>query len=90
MTDENPIEASIKYLEECGFTNTEAKNLCGAIRADSPEKLWEDAPAWIEWCAKVHFDYHCIVSLAATGALVVELGPGGIDELNVSLRTKPE
>lgn len=87
MTADNPIAAAIAFLEDRGFTNTEARNLCAAIRADSAEKLWDAAPLWIEWCAKIKLDYDCIVSLAAQGILRVEIGPGGIEDLLISLNT---
>jgi hypothetical protein len=41
---ENPIKASIEWLIKQGFTEDEARNICSAIKADSPERLWEDAP----------------------------------------------
>lgn len=44
----NPIEESRTWLVECGYSETEAENLLRAIKADSPEKLWEIAPKWIE------------------------------------------
>ena len=49
------------------------------VKADSPEKLWEDAPAWIEWCGKVKRDHDCIVMLAAMGLTTVQIGPGGVE-----------
>lgn len=78
MTDENPIQAAIKWLIEKGFDEKQAENICRSIKAKSPEQLWEDAPAWIEWCGHIKQTYECIVMLAATGMLEVELGPKGI------------
>lgn len=48
----NPIEASIEYLIESGWEREQAVNLCRAIKADSPEKLWGLAPQWIEHCGE--------------------------------------
>ena len=79
MEDKNPITASIDWLVAQGFDRKQATNICKAIMADSPEKLWEDAPAWIEWCGKVKRDHDCIVMLAAMGLTTVRMGPGGVE-----------
>ena len=88
MTNDNPITAAIKYLESNGFTPDEARNLCAAIRSESAETLWKNAPIWIEWCVKTKSDYECIVSLAAQGVIIVELGPNGIDDMSIRLNIK--
>ena len=86
MNDDNPITASTDWLVEQGFDRKQAANICRAIRADTPEKLWEDAPAWIEWCGKVKRDYDCVVMLAAMGLTTVRIGPGGVEnDLRMSL-----
>lgn len=87
----NPIESSIKWLMSCGFTDEEAENICTALHASSGEKLWKDAPEWIEWCGETRKNYECIVDLAAKGILTVELSEGGIADLGnlqMSLRTE--
>lgn len=49
MTDEiNPIKESLAYLEECGWSATEARNLLRAIHDSDGERLWAMAPRWIE------------------------------------------
>ncbi len=53
MNDNNPITASIDWLVGQGFDRKQAANICRAIKADTPEKLWQDAPAWIEWSSGV-------------------------------------
>lgn len=86
MEDKNPIMASIDWLVAQGFDCKQATNICKAIKADSPEKLWEDAPAWIEWCGKVKRDHDCIVMLAAMGLTTVRIGPGGVvNDLRMAL-----
>lgn len=89
MQEDNPIKESIKWLKEFGFTEEEAKNICSAIRADNAEKLWRDAPEWIEWCAKIKHDYETVVKMAAMGIITVELGES-INNLKVSLRKDEE
>lgn len=44
----NPIAASVSYLEECGWSPEEARNLVRAIYDKEAERLWEMAPRWIE------------------------------------------
>lgn len=46
--DENPIDASIDYLIESGWTKDEAKKLLGALFSNDAQDLWEFAPDWIE------------------------------------------
>ncbi|MFZ5884311.1 MAG: hypothetical protein ACOYYI_11070 [Chloroflexota bacterium] len=87
----NPIQSSIEWLIDQGFDKKQATNICRAIRADCPEKLWEDAPAWIEWCGKIKREYDCIVQLAAMGIIYVEIGPGGVeDDLRIGLKNEVE
>jgi hypothetical protein len=62
-----------------GFNRKQATNICKAIKANSPEKLSKDAPAWIEWCGKVKRDHGCIVMLAAMGLTTLRIGPGGVE-----------
>ena len=50
--EENPIQESIKYLVECGWTEDQAKNLIRAIYDKSADRLWEIAPQWIEHCGQ--------------------------------------
>lgn len=91
MNETNPVKASIDWLIEQGFDEDQATNICRAIRADSPEKLWEDAPAWIEWCGKIKREHDCIVQLAAMGLIYVEIGPGGVeDDLRIGLKVGQE
>jgi hypothetical protein len=53
MTQEvNPIQESIKYLIECGWSEDQAKNLMKAIHDKSGERLWEVAPLWIQHCGE--------------------------------------
>lgn len=86
MNDDNPITASINWLVGQGFDRKQAANICRAIKAETPEKLWEDAPAWIEWCGKVKRDHDCVVMLAAMGLTTVRIGPGGVEnDLRMSL-----
>ncbi|MCX8016496.1 MAG: hypothetical protein N2690_01140 [Rhodocyclaceae bacterium] len=87
MDDQNPITQSIEWLVSQGFDKEQAKNICQAILADTPEKLWEDAPAWIEWCGKIKRSHDCIVMLAAMGLVTVEIGPNGVeDDLRMKLK----
>lgn len=84
----NPVHASIAWLVDMGFTEQEARNLCKAIRADSPEKLMRHAGAWLEWCGKIKREHDCIVMLAASGMLRVSFGDGGApDDMRVELAT---
>lgn len=86
--DTNPIQASIEWLVEHGFTDSEAKNLCAAIRADTPEELLQNAGAWLEWCGKIKREHDCIVMLAASGMIRVSFGDGGApDDMRIELAT---
>lgn len=86
MDQDNPIEQSINWLIEQGFDRNQSTNLCRAIYAATPEKLWQDAPVWLEWCGKVKREHDCVVMLAAMGTINVELGPGGIEDLRIKLK----
>ncbi len=73
----NPIEESRAWLVECGYSETEAENLLRAIKADSPEKLWEIAPKWIEHVGE-HKRYQTqLLDLVAQGVIEVTCGEGG-------------
>ncbi|CAK0780951.1 hypothetical protein CCP4SC76_7640020 [Gammaproteobacteria bacterium] len=62
---ENPVTRSIKWLQDQGFSEKEATNLVRTVRSDSPERLWKDAPDWIEWCGKIKREHDCAIMLAA-------------------------
>ena len=87
--EENPVAQSIEWLKEQGFDQKQAENICRSILAESAEKLWEDAPAWIEWCGKVKREHDCIVMLAAMGLITVRIGPGGVEN-DLCIMMKPE
>lgn len=44
----NPIAESLSYLEECGWSSEQARNLLRAIHDSDGERLWQMAPRWIE------------------------------------------
>ncbi len=71
MNETNPISASINWLCDQGFTRTEATNIVRAIKAESPEVLWENAPKWIEWCGKIKKEHDGLVMLVAQGFINV-------------------
>ncbi len=71
MNETNPITASIEWLCNQGFSQKEATNLVKALRAESQEELWNNAPKWIEWCGKVKKEHDCIVMLVAQGFIHV-------------------
>ncbi len=80
----DPIESSIAWLCEHGFEEKEAKNIFNALRADSPEQLWEDYPKWLEWCGKLKQEYEGIVMMAAKGVMNVHWNDD-INQLKLSL-----
>ena len=80
MDEQNPIKQSIAWLVEQGFDEKQAQNLCRAIHAETPEQLWEAAPAWLEWCGKIKRAHDGIVMLAAMGVVTVQFGPGGVED----------
>lgn len=51
--EDNPIQASLKALVDSGWTEEQAKNLMRALKCDSPERLWELAPQWIQHCIDI-------------------------------------
>ena len=85
MEENNPIEACIDWLAARGFNREEAANLCCAVRAEIPERLWQDVAAWLAWCVEIRLK-HDIVVLAANGVVCVEIGPGGIEDLRIMLK----
>ncbi len=80
----NPIEASIDWLCDQGFSRKEATNIVRAIKAESPEELWENAPKWIEWCGKIKKEHDGIVMLVAQGFINVYWNDD-IDKMQLSL-----
>ena len=54
--EENPIEESIKHLQNCGWSKEEAKNLLRALHSDDAEQLWSFAPEWIEMVGRAKLD----------------------------------
>ena len=79
MTKEkNPIEGSIDYLVECGWTREQAINLCRAIKSDkSAEHLWEVAPQWIEHCGESMKYVHSMLGVVAMGVVDVSQSDDG-------------
>lgn len=86
MDYENPIEASKNWLVECGYTESEAKNLLRALRHENPETLWELAPKWIEHVGE-HKKYQAgLLDLVAQGFITVTANENGewLFELNTT------
>jgi hypothetical protein len=73
----NPIEESIEYLINCGYTEDQAKNLISALQADTPEILWDIAPKWIEHVGEHKKYQHCILDLVAMQMMTVSLDEKG-------------
>ena len=73
----NPITASIKYLVECGYTKEEAKNLMQAVQDESPERLLEIAPKWIEHVGEHKRYQEGLLGLIAKGCMTVTMGSDG-------------
>jgi predicted transcriptional regulator with HTH domain len=72
MTEQNPIQASIDYLIECGWTKEQATNLCKAIHSDeSGEHLWSIAPDWIQHCGECKKFVDGFLGTVATGLVQV-------------------
>jgi hypothetical protein len=71
MEEQNPIEGSIKYLVECGWTEDEAKHLIRAIHDKSGERLWEVAPLWIEHCGQCKKYVDSMLGTVALGLVKV-------------------
>ena len=77
MGNENPIEASKKWLVECGYTEAEAENLLRAIYHEDPGKLWELAPKWIEHVGEHKKYQHAMLDLVAQGLFSVTADESG-------------
>ena len=77
MTKENPVEASIKWLIECGYTETEAENLVTAIQDASKEMLWELAPKWVQHVGDHKRYQTCMLDLVAKGIIKVTANADG-------------
>lgn len=77
MIDKNPITQSIVWLVECGWSKEQATNLAGAIKADTPEKLWEIAPLWLEHCGESMKYVHAMLGSVAMGLIEVTQGEDG-------------
>ena len=77
MTEQNPITQSIAWLVECGWSKEEATNLAGAIKADTPEKLWEVAPLWLEHCGDSIKYVNDMLGSVAIGLIEVTQGADG-------------
>lgn len=75
--EENPIEASIEYLVDCGWTEDQAKNLIRAIHDKSGERLWEMAPKWIEHCGECMKYVNGMLGTVALGLVKVSRGEEG-------------
>ena len=76
MTEENgnPIERSIQYLIECGWSDEQARNLLGALHDKSGERLWEVAPLWIEHCGECMKYVNGMLGTVALGLVKVSRG----------------
>ena len=72
--EKNPIEASIEYLVDCGWTEDQAKNLIRAIHDKSGERLWEMAPKWIEHCGECMKYVNGMLGTVALGLVKVSRG----------------
>lgn len=77
MTKENPITQSIDWLVECGWDKEQATNLAAAIKADTPEKLWEVAPLWLEHCGDSMKYVNDMLGSVAMGLIEVTQGADG-------------
>lgn len=71
MSDEsNPITASKAWLVEQGWEAQEAANLVSALKAKSPDRLWELAPRWIEHVGEAK-KYMALLECVALGIIDV-------------------
>jgi len=77
MTDKNPITQSIDWLVECGWDRKQATNLAAAIEADTAEKLWEVAPAWLDHCGESMRYVQGVLGSVALGLVSVTKGEDG-------------
>lgn len=75
--EENPIEASIEYLVDCGWTEDQAEHLIRAIHDKSGERLWEVAPKWIEHCGECMKYVNGMLGTVALGLVKVSRGEEG-------------
>ena len=74
--EQNPIDASVKWLVECGYTNDQARNLVSAIKDKSKDRLWELAPKWIEHVGE-HKKYQEFLDTVALGIIEVTADENG-------------
>lgn len=79
MTTENqtddPIQRSIDYLMECGWSREQAVNLIRAVKSkESAERLWEIAPQWIEHCGERMHYVSGVLETVAMGLVTVTRG----------------
>jgi len=77
MNGEDPIKQSIDWLVKCGWDRKQATNLAGAIKADTPEKLWEVAPLWLEHCGESMRYVNDVLGSVALGLINVTQGEDG-------------
>lgn len=71
MSKEDPIKASVEYLVSAGWTEEQATHLLRALKSDSPEKLWELAPKWVEHCHEKMSYVTNLLGLVAMGIIDV-------------------
>ena len=71
MENENPIQKSVEYLVDCGWTEAQAKHLIRAIHDKSGERLWEMAPLWIEHCGQCKKYVDSMLGTVALGLVKV-------------------
>ncbi len=71
MENENPIQKSVEYLVDCGWTEDQAKHLIRAIHDKSGERLWEMAPLWIEHCGQCKKYVDSMLGTVALGLVKV-------------------
>lgn len=74
---DDPIQSSIQYLIETGWTEDQAKNLIKAINDPSAERLWEIAPKWIEHCGESKFYVAGMLDSVAMGLVSVSMNEEG-------------
>lgn len=69
--EDNPVQASLKALVESGWTEDQAKNLMRALKCDSPERLWELAPQWVQHCLDIR-QHMTLLECVALGPIRVD------------------
>lgn len=74
---ENPIQSSIEYLIESGWTEEEAKNLLRAIHDKSADRLAEIAPKWVQHCGETKFYVVGMLDSIAMGLVNVSMNEDG-------------